>query len=77
MPPVPVCPSPRPQESFATAKEQTENTMPAAEEVITGPGAGSAVAVGMDPAPPVARLTWRLPSTAGAMRRVGGPSLNV
>ncbi len=60
MPPVPVCPSPRPQDSIATAQEQTANTTPAAEEAIARPGAGSAVAVDMDPSPPVAGLTWRL-----------------
>ncbi len=51
MPPGPLNPSSRPQDSVATAQEQTANTIPATEDVITGPGAGSAVAVGMDPAP--------------------------
>ncbi len=59
MPPVPVCPSPRPQDSIATVQEQTANTTPAAEEALAGPGAGNAVAVGMDPAPPVAGLIGR------------------
>ncbi len=51
MPPVPVCPSPRRQDSVATIQEQTANTTPAAEEAIAGPGAGNAVAVDMAPAP--------------------------
>ncbi len=46
-----MCPSPRPQDSIATAKEQTENTTPAAEEALAGPGAGSAVAVECGPCP--------------------------
>ncbi len=41
MPPVPVCPSPRPQDSVATVLEQTANMTPAAEEAIAGPGAGA------------------------------------
>ncbi len=51
MPPVPVCPSPRRPGSFATVQEQTANTMPATEEALAGPGAGSAVAVECGPCP--------------------------
>ncbi len=51
MPPAWVSPSPRPQDSIATGQDQTANTTPAAEEALAGPGAGSAVAVEMDPAP--------------------------
>ncbi len=59
MPPVPVCPSSRRQDSIATAQEQTANTIPAAEEAIAGPGAGSAVAVDMDPCPRRSRAWLR------------------
>ncbi len=49
--PPPVCPSPRPQDSIATVKEQTANTIPAAEEALAGPGAGNAVALECGPCP--------------------------
>ena len=66
-----------PQESFATVQEQTANTTPAAEEALAGAGAGSAVAVECGPCPTGRGPDLAIADTAGAMRRVGGPSLNV
>ncbi len=62
MPPVPVCPSPRPQDSVATVQEQTANTIPGAEEALAAQVPEARCPSNVDPAPPVAGLTWRLPA---------------
>ncbi len=63
-------------EPIATAQEQTANTILGAEEALAGPGAGN-VAVECGPCPTGRGPDLAIAGTAGAMLRIGGPSLNV